>query len=88
MERWVTAQVPRKIAAVLQAAARGAKSRDELAAVAGVKHREHFRKAYLEPLLASRWLERTIPGKPRSPKQRCRTTPAGLEALTNQEQES
>ena len=43
----------------------------------GLKDRVHFLKAYLEPLLAAGWIERTIPDKPRSPRQRYRTTTAG-----------
>ena len=35
----------------------------------------------LKPLLESGWLEMTIPDKPRSSKQRYRTTEAGLRAL-------
>jgi len=56
----VTAQVTAQVEAVLSAAAQGAKSREELQAAASMRHREHFRKAYLQPLLASGWLERTI----------------------------
>ena len=51
-------------------------------AVANIRNREHFRKAYLEPLVREGWLERTIPDKPRSRLQRYRTTEAGLRALT------
>jgi ATP-dependent DNA helicase RecG len=38
--------------------------------------------AYLEPLLAARWLEMTIPDKPTSSQQRYRVTEAGRQALT------
>jgi hypothetical protein len=31
-----------------------------------MKHREHFRKAYIDPLVTAGWLERTIPDKPTS----------------------
>lgn len=40
-------------------------------------HREHFRKAYLEPLVTAGWLERTIPDKPTSPNQKYRLTEKG-----------
>jgi ATP-dependent DNA helicase RecG len=50
-----------------------------------LKDREHFRRAYLEPLLAADWLEMTIPDKPRSSKQRYRTTVAGTRALDRRE---
>jgi hypothetical protein len=38
-------------------------------------------RAYLQLLLDAGWLEMTIPDKPRSSKQRYRTTAAGLKAL-------
>jgi hypothetical protein len=46
-----------------------------------LRDREHFRKGYLEPLLTVGWLERTIPDKPRSSRQRYRATAAGREVL-------
>jgi hypothetical protein len=76
------AQVTPQVTAVLHAAARLPRSRDELQTSAGIKDREHFRKAYLEPLLSAGWLERTIPDKPRSRLQRYRTTAAGERALS------
>ena len=45
-------------------------TRAELQQAAGLKDREHFRKAYLEPLLEAGLLEMTIPAKPRSSRQR------------------
>jgi ATP-dependent DNA helicase RecG len=48
---------------------------------AGLKDREHFRTAYLEPLLDAGLLEMTIPDKPKSSRQRYRTTAAGVGAL-------
>jgi hypothetical protein len=48
---------------------------------AGLKNRVHFLHAYLRPLLDKGWLERTIPGKPRSRMQRYRLTRAGEAAL-------
>jgi ATP-dependent DNA helicase RecG len=82
------AQVPRKypastpqVCAVLRAAAANECSREELQAAAGISDREHFRKEYIEPLLSAGLLERSIPDKPRSPKQRYRTTALGLKAL-------
>jgi hypothetical protein len=77
----VAPHVAPQVAAALQAAAQGAKSREELQRAAGIKDREHFRKAYLERLLSSGWLERTIPDKPRSRMQRYKTTEAGLAVL-------
>jgi len=79
-----TRQVPRKypastqqVRAVLAAASRGEAAREKLQSAAGLKDREHFRKEYLMPLLASGLLEMTIPDKPRSSKQRYRLTQAG-----------
>jgi ATP-dependent DNA helicase RecG len=77
----VAPQVTPQVASALQAAAQGAKSREELQRAADIKDREHFRKAYLERLLSSGWLERTIPDKPRSRMQQYRTTKAGLAVL-------
>ena len=76
-----TAQVTAQVKAVLQAASQGVKSREELQVSSGIKHREHFRKAYLGTLLKNGWIEMTIPNKPRSSKQRYRITPLGIEAL-------
>ena len=88
-------QVPRKypastpqVLAILKAAASGEKTREELQIVAEIKDREHFRKEYLEALLSAELLERTIPDKPRSPKQRYRTTAAGRSVLENSDKES
>ena len=78
----VTEQVTAQVEAVLQAAAQATRSREELQVASGIKHREHFRKAYLEPLLGTGWLAMTIPDKPRSPKQRYRTTDLGLTVLS------
>ena len=64
------------------AAAEGPAAREALQEAAGIKHREHFRKAYLELAMNEGWLERTIPDKPRSPKQRYRMTAAGRRVLS------
>ena len=52
-------------------------SRQELQARLGLRDDEHFRKAYLLPALATGLIERTIPDKPRSSKQRYRITEKG-----------
>jgi len=62
----VTAQVTAQVAAVLEAASGQPQSREELQHAARMKHREHFRKAYIDPLIAADWLRRTIPDKPTS----------------------
>ena len=90
----IAPQVPPKyplstpqVLAILMAAASGEKSREELQTVAKIKDRKHFRKQYLEALIYSELLERTIPDKPRSSKQRYRTTLAGRAVLANSEKE-
>ena len=75
-----TPQVTPQVVAILKAAG-GFRSRGELQDAAGLKDREHFRRAYLEPLLAAGWIEMAIPDKPRSSKQRYRTTVAGKRIL-------
>ncbi len=47
----------------------------------GLSHRPTFRKNYLEPALASEWIERTYPDSPRSPKQQYRITGKGRRLL-------
>jgi len=49
-------------------------SRKELQEELGLKDIEHFRKVYLLPALVSGFIERTIPDKPQSSKQRYRLT--------------
>ena len=44
----------------------------ELRAAAGLKDRVHFLKTHLKRLLLAGWIERTIPDKPRSSKQKYR----------------
>ena len=77
-----------QVLAILKAAASGEKTRDELQTVAEIKDRKHFRKQYIAALLASEFLERIIPDKPSSPKQRYRTTPAGRALLANAEKDT
>lgn len=76
----VTPQVTPQVTAVLEAAGKPV-SRETLQQAAGIADREHFRKAYLKPLLEAGWLEMTIPDKPQSSLQQYRITNAGLEAL-------
>lgn len=59
-------------------------SRDELMRQLGLGHREHFRKMYLLPALETGLLERTIPDKPQSSKQRYRLTTEGHAWLRQQ----
>ena len=76
----VTPQVTPQVVAILEAA-QAPSNRSGLQEAAGLKDREHFRLAYLEPLLDAGWLEMTIPDKPRSSNQRYRTTDAGRQVL-------
>jgi len=82
----VTAQVAAQVAAVLDAASSEARPREDLQAIAGMKHREHFRKAYVDPLVTAEWLQRTIPDKPTSRLQKYRVTDKGLAWLAEYRQ--
>ena len=75
-----TEQVTEQVAIMLRTAYEP-RSLKELQSAVGLKHRPHFLKAYLEPLLSAKWLEMTIPDKPRSPKQLYRTTDLGRKVL-------
>jgi len=72
----VTMQVARQVARMLAIASNPA-TREDLQNSFGLKDREHFRKTYLEPLVSSGWLERTIPDKLTSRLQRYRITEKG-----------
>ena len=78
----VTAQVEKLLGAVTNTAL----SLEELQSVTGIKHREHLRKTYVEPLITSGWIERTIPDKPTSRLQRYRITENGRTWLTARKQ--
>ena len=54
----VTTQVATQVARILEAAEAVSSSREELQRAAGLSHREHFRKAYLEPLVGGEHLAR------------------------------
>ena len=57
-------------------------SREQLQEAVGLKHRGHFRRAFLLPALRAGLIEMTVPDKPRSRNQRYRLTPAGRKLLT------
>jgi predicted HTH transcriptional regulator len=78
----VTPQVATQVAKVLGSAVDGARSREELQSAVGMADREHFRKTYVEPLVTAGWLERTIPDKPTSSRQKYRLTDKGRAWLT------
>ncbi len=50
---------------------------DQLRSQAGLQHREHFRRFWLEAFLNANWIQRTIPDKPTSPAQKYRLTTTG-----------
>jgi hypothetical protein len=70
-----------QVAAVLNAASSEAKSREDLQESARMKHREHFRKTYVDPLVTADWLRRTIPEKPTSRHQEYHINPRGAICL-------
>lgn len=72
----ITGEVTPQVVDTLTAA-HSSRSLTELQQKIGLKDRVHFLKAYLKPLLVAGWLERTIPDKPRSSKQKCRLTKKG-----------
>lgn len=65
----------------------GEMKRQEIQTVLGLKHEEHFRKAYLVPALNAGFIEMTIPDKPRSSKQKYRLTDKGRAALEGENNE-
>ena len=78
----VTAQVTAQVSIEVEALLRnmnGELSRQALQESLGLKHVEHFRKAYLVPALAAKVIEPTLPDTPRSSKQRYRLTSLGLQ---------
>lgn len=77
-----------EIKAILSFAALKEKTREELQVATGINDREHFRKHYLQPLVSAGLLERTVPDKPRSPKQRYVTTAAGRAIIEKSDKES
>jgi len=59
--------------------------RSEIQHHLGLKHEEHFRRAYLLPAMEAALLEMTIPDKPRSRLQQYRPTRKGLQFLKQTE---
>lgn len=60
----------------------------DLMAIAERSDRTKFRHQVLKPLIEARFIEMTVPGKPRSSKQRYRITPAGRTILERQAEEA
>ncbi|MBW1802093.1 MAG: hypothetical protein JRJ85_15340 [Deltaproteobacteria bacterium] len=62
--------------------------RQEIQALLGLRHEDHFREAYLVPSLKLGVIEMTIPEKPHSSKQRYRITSLGMAILKRGREES
>ena len=77
----VTGQVTAQVAAQVMRFCEQDRSAKQIQELLGLKHRETFLNNYLKPLLASGWIEMTIPGKPRSSKQKYRLTDKGRAVL-------
>lgn len=71
---------PPQVTKVLQSVS-GDMTRQELMSALRLKNRRHFGTLYLQPALDGGLLEMTIPGKPRSSKQRYRLTERGRAIL-------
>lgn len=76
----VTGEVTGEVGKLL-AVMTGEMKRSEVQAALGLKHEDHFRNAYLVPALQSGLIEMTIPGKPKSSKQRYRLSEVGKKML-------
>ncbi|OEU52868.1 MAG: hypothetical protein BA861_03350 [Desulfobacterales bacterium S3730MH5] len=77
----VAGQVTGQVAAQVLSVCRTPKKASEIQDLLGLKHRETFMKNYLKPLLASGWIESTIPEKPKSRLQKYRIAEKGLGVL-------
>ena len=74
----VTDQVSDQVKRLIKALASGERSSAELMQSLKLSHAPTFRKNYLTPALKDNWVERTQPDSPRSPTQRYRLSPKGL----------
>ena len=59
------------------------RSTNEIMALLGLKHKTHFINTFLNPLLKSEYLERTIPAKPQSRLQKYKITERGRQRMIN-----
>ena len=80
----VTGQVTGQVQRLL-AVCNGELSRAELQEKLGLRHRDNFIEAYLQPALNAGLLEMTIPDKPRSSKQKYRLTEKGRAVVVSAE---
>lgn len=77
----VIGQVTGQVAVQVLSFCRTPKKASEIQNLLGLKHRETFMKNYMKPLLASGWIEPTIPEKPKSRLQKYRIAEKGLGVL-------
>ena len=82
VKKAVTTEVTTEVSpeARLVSAVEGDSSRQAIMDRLGLRNEEHFRKVYLLPALELGLIERTIPDKPRSSKQKYRLTDQGRKA--------
>ena len=71
------APVPGEAAMQLLSVMSGEMTRREIRDALNLKDGWHVKKRFLDPCLERGWIEMTMPGKPRSPKQRFRITRSG-----------
>jgi ATP-dependent DNA helicase RecG len=72
----VTGEVTGEVSKLLQVLD-GQMSRQQLQQALALKHEDHFRQTYLVPALEAGLVDMTLPGTPRSSKQRYRLTASG-----------
>lgn len=82
----VADQVTDQVGALIQAIGSSECGSTDLMKAVGLSHRPTFRENYLNPALASGWIEHTQPHSPRSPTQRYRLTSKGKRWLQLQEE--
>ena len=68
----VAAQVSDQVQRLISAMKQEDYTLAELMQLVGLSHRATFQKNYLNPAIESSFIERTIPDKPKSPKQKYR----------------
>ncbi len=73
----VTGEVARLLATLVG----DARTRKSLQVGLGLRHEDHFRKAYLVPAIEGGFVEMTVPDKPNSRLQKYRLTAAGRAAV-------
>ena len=76
----VTTEVTTEVARLIKVVS-GEKNKQELRNLLNLKNDEHFRKAYLVPAIEKGLIEKTIPDKPTSSKQKYRLTEKGRSFL-------